>query len=56
MAARDTRGVRRDSLVANREAPPIEVDPSDGAVRLEGRALRCEPVDEVPLNRRYLLS
>ncbi|MEO8477417.1 MAG: urease subunit alpha [Actinomycetota bacterium] len=56
VAARDMRGVRRASLVANREAPPIEVDPSDGAVRLEGRDLRCEPVDEVPLNRRYLLS
>jgi urease subunit alpha len=56
VAAHDTRGVRRDTLLANREVPPIEVDPGDGTVRLDGRELRCEPVAEVPLNRRYLLS
>ena len=56
VAAHDTRGVRRDTLLANRAAPPIEVDPADGTVRLDGRELRCEPVAEVPLNRRYLLS
>ncbi len=56
VAAHDTRGVRRDTLLANRAAPPIEVDPADGAVRLDGRELRCEPVADVPLNRRYLLS
>jgi len=56
VAARDTRGVRRDSLIANREAPPVEIDPSDGTVRLDGRVLRCDPVAEVPLNRRYLLG
>jgi urease alpha subunit len=49
------RGVRRDSLVANREAPPIETDAADGTVRLDGRVLRCEPAAEVRLNRRYLL-
>jgi urease alpha subunit len=48
--------VRRDTLLANREVPPIEVDPADGTVRLDGRELRCEPVAEVPLNRRYLLG
>ena len=56
VAAHDTRGVRRATLLANREAPSIEVDPADGAVRLDGRDLRCEPVAEVPLNRRYLLG
>ena len=56
VVVRDTREVRRESLVANREVPPVEVDPGDGAVRLDGRELRCEPVSEVPLNRRYLLG
>jgi len=55
VAAHHTREVRRDTLLANREAPPIEVDPADGTVRLDGRELRCGPVAEVPLNRRYLL-
>jgi urease subunit alpha len=56
VAAHDTRDIRRDSLTANREAPPIDVDPVDGAVELDGRELRCEPVAQVPLNRRYLLA
>ncbi|MGZ8595639.1 MAG: urease subunit alpha [Actinomycetota bacterium] len=56
VAAHGTRGVRGDTLLANRAAPPIEVDPADGTVRLDGRELRCEPVAEVPLNRRYLLG
>jgi urease subunit alpha len=56
VVARGTRGVRRDTLVANREVPPIEVDPADGTVRLDGRHLRCEPVDTVPLGRRYVLG
>ncbi len=56
VAVHDIRGVRRDSLVANRAVPMIDVDPGDGAVRLDGRNLRCEPVEEVPLNRRYLLG
>ena len=56
MAAPGTRGVRRDTLIANRAAPPIEVDPADGTVRLDGRVLPMEPVAEVPLTRRYLLG
>lgn len=53
---RGTRAVRRDSLVANRAVPLVDVDPSDGTVRLDGRVLAVEPVAEVPLSRRYLLG
>ncbi|HEU4355018.1 MAG TPA: urease subunit alpha [Actinomycetota bacterium] len=56
VAVHDTRGIGRDALVANRAAPVIEVDPSDGRVTLEGRVLAADPVDEVPLSRRYLLA
>jgi len=56
VAVRDTRSVRRDALVANTARAPVEVDPSDGTVRLQGRVLRAEPVSQVPLNRRYLLG
>jgi urease subunit alpha len=51
-----TRSVRREELVANRAVPEIEVDRGGGAVHLDGRVLGCEPVDEVPLSRRYLLA
>jgi urease subunit alpha len=56
VAVRGTRSIHRGSLVHNTAAPPIEVDPSDGTVTLGGRVLAAEPVAEVPLSRRYLLS
>ena len=36
--------------------PPIEVDPRDGTVTLDGRVLAVEPVRDVPLGRRYVLG
>ena len=56
VAVRGTRGITREALVANRAAPALEVDPRDGTVTLDGRVLAAEPVDEVPLSRRYLLA
>ncbi len=55
-AVHGTRGLTRGDLVANTAVPPIEVSPDDGTVTLDGRVLACEPVAEVPLSRRYLLS
>lgn len=54
-AVRGCRQVRKDQLVANRVSPPINVDPRDGTVRLDGRILAAQPVAEVPLSRKYLL-
>jgi urease subunit alpha len=56
VAVSDTRAVRRGSLVANRETPQIDVDSRDGSVSLDGRVLAAEPVGEVRLSRRYVLS
>ncbi len=56
IAVAGTRGLTRADLVANTAVPAIEVDPADGTVTLGGRVLAAEPVDEVPLSRRYLLS
>jgi urease subunit alpha len=56
VAVEGTRSVRREDLVANRSCPSIDVDPRDGTVSLGGRTLAAEPVREVPLSRRYLLS
>ena len=50
-----TRGLTRDDLAWNRATAPIEIDPVDGFVSLGGRHLAVEPVNEVPLSRRYLL-
>ena len=56
VAVRGTRQVSRGALVANTAVPPVEVDRSDGTVRLHERVLRAEPVQQVPLSRRYLLG
>ncbi|HTG48727.1 MAG TPA: urease subunit alpha [Actinomycetota bacterium] len=56
VAVRGTRTIRREDLVANTAAPPIEVSPIDGVVTLGGRALACAPLDAVPLSRRYVLA
>jgi urease subunit alpha len=49
------RGLTRAGLHANRATADIEIDLSSGAVSLDGRPLAVDPVDEVPLSRRYLL-
>ena len=56
VAVRGTRTIVRDSLVHNTSVLPIQVDPVDGTVMLEGEVLTVDPVGEVPLSRRYLLS
>ena len=57
VAVTGTRGLTRDDLVANIVVPAsMEVSPDDGSVSIGGRPLRCDPVDTVPLSRRYLLA
>jgi urease subunit alpha len=48
-----TRGLTRADLWLNRAAAPVEIDPADGRVTLDGELLAVDPVDEVPLSRRY---
>ena len=43
IAVAGTRGLTRADLVHNRAAPPIEVDVTDGTVRLDGRSSRSIP-------------
>ena len=55
VAVRGTRGLTRADFALNRATAPIEIDPADGRVTLEGRPLAVETVDDLPLNRRYWL-
>ena len=56
VAVSGTRSATRGSLLHNTAVPPIEVDPADCTVTLEGDVLAANPVAEVPLSRRYLLA
>jgi urease subunit alpha len=49
------RGITRDTLHANRATPAVEIDVRSGAVSLGAVRLGVDPVEEVPLSRRYLL-
>jgi len=49
------RGLTRSSLHSNRATPAVDIDVQTGAVSLAGVPLAVQPVDEVPLSRRYLL-
>jgi urease subunit alpha len=49
------RGLTRASLIWNRSAPGIDVDPKTGSVTLGGVAVAADPAVEVPLSRRYFL-
>jgi hypothetical protein len=54
--AHGTRSATIGSPVRNTAGPPMQVDPADATVTLEGRVLAVDLVSEVPLNRRYLLA
>jgi len=49
------RNLTRGDLWSNRATAPIEIDPLDGRVTLDGVPLAVEPTREVPLSRRYIL-
>ena len=55
VVVKGTRGITRGDFLRNRATAPIEIDPVDGRVTLDGRHLAVEPVNELPLNRRYWL-
>ncbi len=55
IAINGTRGLTRADLARNRATTPIEIDPRQGHVTLAGRPLQVAAVDELPLNRRYIL-
>jgi urease alpha subunit len=46
----------RKTLSRNRAVPPIQVDPHDGTVTLDGRVLGVDLVDDAPLGRKYVLG
>jgi urease subunit alpha len=55
LVIRGLRSLTRASMALNRAAAPIEVSPIDGRVTLAGRPLAAEPLEDVPLSRRYFL-
>ncbi|MDX2053577.1 MAG: urease subunit alpha [Polyangiaceae bacterium] len=55
VAVKDTRSVRKSSLIHNSYLPHMEVDPQTYEVRADGEKLVCEPAASLPLAQRYFL-
>ncbi|HSY59715.1 MAG TPA: urease subunit alpha [Terriglobales bacterium] len=54
-AAKNCRRIGKKDLVHNSSTPQIEVDPETYEVRVDGKAITCEPARELPLAQRYFL-
>nr|QMT62886.1 urease [uncultured Durusdinium] len=54
-AVKGTRSVQKKDMVLNDATPTISVNPETFEVTADGEKLTCEPVDSVPLARKYFL-
>ncbi|SKB68268.1 urease subunit alpha [Salegentibacter holothuriorum] len=55
MAVTNCRSVSKSDLIHNDKTPEIQVDPESYEVRVDGKKVTCDPIDEVPLGQRYFL-
>jgi urease subunit alpha len=56
VATRGTRDLHKRDLLHNDTTPQITVDPETYRVEVDGELCTCEPADEVPLGRLYILK
>jgi urease subunit alpha len=56
IAVKRTRGLTRADLHMNKSTAPVDVDPVDGTVTLDGSVLAVAPASELRLNRSHFLA
>ena len=49
------RNITKKDMVHNSSTPAITVDPETFEVVADGKVLRCDPVDTIPLSQKYFL-
>jgi urease subunit alpha len=54
-AVKNCRMVSKKDLLWNNALPKIEVDPETYTVKADGRELRCDPAEVLPMAQRYFL-
>jgi urease subunit alpha len=52
---RNIRKISKNDMLHNQAMPDIEVNPQTFDVYADGKLLKCDPVEKVPLCRRYML-
>ena len=55
VAVKGTRTVRKQDMIHNGLTPKLEVDPQTYEVRVDGKAITCEPAETLPMAQRYFL-
>ncbi len=53
---RNTRALTKRDMLHNDALPSVSVDPETYSVTVDGEPCTCDPVDRVPLGRRYILK
>jgi urease subunit alpha len=56
LAVRATRRLTRANLHLNNTTAPVDVDPNDGTVTLDGRVLAVAAQSDLPLNRAFFVA
>lgn len=49
------RAISKQDMILNNATPEIIVNPDNYEVSVDGKVLKCEPIDEVSLGQRYFL-
>lgn len=55
VAARNSRKISKKDMLWNDALPKIEIDPETYTVIADGREMKCEPLDKLPMAQRYFL-
>lgn len=49
------RNITKKDMIHNSSTPTITVDPETFEVVADGKVLKCDPVDTIPLSQKYFL-
>ena len=55
LPVKNCRTISKKDLIHNDATPLIEVNPENYEVKVDGEAITCEPLTELPLTQRYFL-
>ncbi len=55
LPVKNCRSISKKDLIHNDATPFIEVNPENYEVKVDGKHLTCEPMEELPLAQRYFL-
>jgi len=51
----DCRNIGKKDMILNDKCPKIDVDPETYEVKVDGKKITCEPIEEVALGQKYFL-